>query len=111
MVQTVQPYLQVILTTFNIMIIIYGFYKFLGKPHSTLEGRLIELETKHKALEDRVKDGDRNIDINGDDLEAIKRCLLALLEFEISYCINTGYGDVSELQAAKKELHTYLSKR
>lgn len=111
MITIIQPYLQTLLTFFNICIILFGFYKFLGKPRDTLEKRIIELDTRLKALEDRVKEGDKNIDINGDALEAIQKCLLALIEFEISYCSTTGYGNTEELQAAKKELHSYLARR
>lgn len=111
MITTIQPYFQTILTVLNIVIILYGFYKFLGKPRDTLEKRIVELDTRLKALEDRVKEGDKNIDVNGDALEAIQKCLLALIEFEISYCTSTGYGNTEELKEAKKELHSYLARR
>lgn len=111
MVNAILPVLQMVLAAGNICIIGYGFYKFLGKPHSTLESKIVRLDTELKELKDRVKEGDRNIDVNGEALEAIQRCLLCLLEFEISYCITTGYGNTKELEDAKRELHSYLAKR
>ncbi len=111
MVNAILPVLQMILAAGNICIIGYGFYKFLGKPHSTLESKVVQLDTELKELRDRVKEGDRHIDVNGDALEAIQRCLVCLLEFEISYCINTGYGNTSALEEAKRELNSYLVKR
>lgn len=112
MVNAILPILQMILAAGNICIIGYGFYKFLGKPHSTLESKVVQLDTELKELRDRVKEGDRHIDVNGDALEAIQRCLVCLLEFEINYCISTGYGgNTGALEEAKKELNSYLVKR
>ena len=43
---TVLPVLQMILAFCNIIIIGYGGYKFLNKPHDTLEQQVKELEKK-----------------------------------------------------------------
>ena len=43
MIQSILPILQTILALGNICVIGYGFYKFLGRPHSTLEQRVAVL--------------------------------------------------------------------
>jgi len=111
MVNQILPVLQMILAAGNIVIIGYGFYKFLGKPHSTLETRVVALETEVRNIKQSTRDGDKQIAVNAEATAVIQRCLLALIEFEISFCLSSGYDDTEDLEAAKKELHNYLAKK
>ena len=95
----------------NIVIIAYGLYKFLGKPHSTLEQRVVVLEKEIDDLK-REKDKDRErINDNNEATEVIQESLLALIEFEIQFCVRHNEGISEELRHAKEKLHSYLSKR
>lgn len=48
---------QLILTLFNIVIILYGFYIFLTKPRATLEKRVQVLEVKLAEVEKSLLQG------------------------------------------------------
>lgn len=111
MVQTILPILQTLLAFFNICIILFGFYKFLGKPRDTLEKRVSKLET-------RVDEHDRKIKSSDDDVQEIKEaskvmqtCTLALIDFELSYCTNTNYEHTEDLFKAKDTLRGYLERK
>lgn len=110
MVNAVLPVLQMILAAGNICIIGYGFYKFLGKPHSTLETRVVALETEIRNIKQSTRDGDKQIAVNAEGAAVLQRCLLALIEFEISFCLSSGYKDIADLEEAKRMLHDYLAK-
>lgn len=105
----IKDILSIIVMFCNICIMAYGFYKFLGRPHSTLEAKVIALEKEVQDLKLDVRDGDKQIAVNANALGVIQKCLLALLEFEISFCLSSGYNDTDDLEAAKRELHNYLS--
>lgn len=111
MISAMLPVLQMILAIGNICIIAYGFYKFLGKPHSTLEARVTVLESEIRSIKQSTRDGDRQIAVNAEATAVMQRCLLALIEFEISYCLASGYSDTKDLEEAKRELHNYLAKK
>lgn len=105
----IKDILSIIVMFCNICIMAYGFYKFLGRPHSTLEAKVIALEKEFQDLKLDVRDGDKQIAVSANALAVMQKCLLALIEFEISFCLSSGYNDTDDLEAAKKELHNYLS--
>ena len=118
MIQDFLPILQTLLATCNIIILVYGGYKFINKPHDTLE-------EKHEALVKRVDAHDAKFDeINkslhqGNDKfreqdktnEVLIRSTFALLEFEVHYC-ETEHKPISKnLEKAKDDLHEYLAQK
>lgn len=99
-----------ILKMANIAIIAYGLYKFLGKPHTTLEQRVIVLEKDIEDLKREKSETQGQIrDIN-ETLEVIQECMLALIEFEIQFFVGRNEDIPEELKHAKEKLHSYLSK-
>lgn len=110
--------LQIALTVLSLIIslctvatLIYGFGKFLSKPHDTLEQRVMTLEVKMKEserasekLDDRCKEQDETN-------EVLTRSTLALIEFEIQYCLTEKKPMSKDLERAKDDLHHYLSKK
>lgn len=100
----------------NIIIIGYGLYKFLNRPHDTLEA-------KHEALEKRVDKHDAKIEDIEESLRkgndkfrsqeetnaSFKSVMLSFVNYEIAYCIHTGYEHTEDLMNAKHELENYLS--
>lgn len=116
MVGTVLPIAQLILAFCNIVIIGYGLVKFLNKPHDTLEQQVKELEKKVEAHEYAFKEI-RQALLNGNDrfkdqddaIRVLIKSTLALIEFEMQYCL-TEHKDLSTgLIKAKDELNDYLS--
>ena len=113
---TVLPVLQMILAFCNIIIIGYGGYKFLNKPHDTLEQQVKELEKKVEAHEYAFKEV-RQALLNGNDrfkdqddaIRILIKSTLALIEFEMSYCLIEHKEISPALSKVKEELNDYLS--
>ena len=109
MVQSLLPVLQTLIALANICVIAYGFYKFLGRPHSTLEQRVAVLEAKIKENEDRLKAGNKRFETLEEKNTVFMHCMLCFIDFEIAYCQETGYEHSEDLMKAKAILHEYLA--
>lgn len=109
--QSILGVMQIFLAFCNICIILVGFVKFLGKPHSTLEQRVTALEVRVEELEDQDKE-------KSDRFEKIEKALnvmihsnLSLIEFEMQYCL-TEHKEMSDsLKESKKALHDFLAEK
>lgn len=114
----VSEYLKVFLQIAQVVTILFAVYKFTRKPHDTLESRVSTLEvevkeTKQSLLQgnDRFRELDDKFHEQDKTNAVITKSTLALIEFEIQYCL-TEHKDMSEgLKQAKKELNDYLSDR
>lgn len=103
--------MQVILAFCNLCIMGFVFVKFLGKPHDTLEIRVTTLEGKIRDIEASLKKGNEKFSEHDRANEVIIKSVIALIEFEIQYCL-TEHKEMSEnLTKAKNDLHEYLSRR
>lgn len=101
---TIMTGMQMILAFCNICIIGYGFYKFLNTPRDSMEQRITALEVEVKNLK-------LSQEHDQDTLKVLTRSTLALIEFEMQYCM-TEHKDMSDsLKAAKKDLEEFLSQR
>lgn len=103
--------LQVITMTISLFVMAWGFKKFLSSPRRELELRVAELETE-------VKDLKREREVNvikfkkiDDVLEVILRSTIALIEFEVQYCLTENKIPTQALEKAREGLNEYLSKR
>lgn len=117
-IQSTLPVLQTILATCNIVILGYGLYRFLNRPHDTLEKRHEELEkrvdehdVKFKEVEESLHHGNDKFRQQADINEVFINCMLAFIDFEMAYCSSTGYKDLEDLDNAKQTLRKYLAKR
>ena len=110
------PVLQTILALCNILIIGYGGYKFLNKPHDNLETKHDELVKRVDKQDVRLNDIEESL-LKGNDRfreqehanAAFRSIMLSFVNFEVAYCLHTGYEHTEELLKAKKELEDYLS--
>lgn len=100
---------QLVLTLFNIIIILYGFYIFLTKPRTTLEKRVQALEVKMAEVEKSLLQGNDRFQSQDETLEVLIRSTLALIEFEVQYCITENKPISDDLKKVKEDLHIYLS--
>lgn len=115
-VQEVLPVLQVILTFGNISVLGYALFKFLNKPHDSLEEKQEELAKRVDKHDSRLEDIEESL-LKGNDRfreqeetnASFKSVMLSFVNFEIAYCIHTGYEHTEDLLSAKKELEFYLS--
>lgn len=100
---------QLVLTLFNIIIILYGFYIFLTKPRTSLEKRVQALEVKMAETEKSLLQGNDRFRSQDETLEVLIRSTLALIEFEVQYCITENKPISDDLKKVKEDLHIYLS--
>lgn len=110
-IATMLPILQFILTFGNLCIMLYAFKTFLSKPHDTLEERVNKLEDDIKDMKSQMAIGLGRCDENRDTLTVIINSLLALIEWEMEYCITEHKTPSEGLIDAKKTLQIFLSKR
>lgn len=115
-IQILLTMLQLVLAASNICILGYALVKFLNKPHDTLEDKLKALEAKITALELDVKEVKQSL-LQGNDKfrkqkntnEVLIHSTLALIEFEIQYCLIEHKEMSKGLEQAKEDLHKFLS--
>lgn len=107
-----QPYLQMALNIGSIVVMLYALRKFLGTPHDDLLSRVVTLER-------RMDEAEKSLNINWDDHraqketnEAIQNAVLAIVDFELTFCSHAGYDiDTTDLEEAKRILRQHLAKK
>ena len=105
------PFFQLILAICNIAIIGYGFYKFLGKPHDDIKDRISDCELEIKEIKRSLDRGEDNFKAQDDTNEVLIHSIMALIEFEIQYCLTEKKPMSKDLEKAKDDLHSYLAKK
>ena len=103
--------LQTVLYFLNICVLLYAFYNFMKKPQNTLEDRVAQVEGKVNDIEVSLKQGNDRFRDQKDTDEVFANCMLAFIDFEIAYCIHTGYEHDKDILRAKETLEKYLAKR
>ena len=116
--EALSEFLKVFLQLANVIVLGYALWKFLNKPHNTMDIRIKELETKILELEVRLKEFDQSLHQGNDRFkdqertnEVMQSCMLALIDFELAYCIHTSYEDTEDLMRAKTELRNHLARK
>ena len=116
MIQSVKDFLQIALWVANLILLSYGGYKFLNKPHSDLEDRVDALEDKSKELELKIKEHEESLRVGNDRFRkqkrsnaAFKNIMLSFIDFEIAFCQETKYANIKDLELAKAKLQKYLT--
>ena len=91
--------------------LIFALFKFLNKPHDTLEQRVALLEAQMKDSDrDKVRLTDRCRE-QDETNEVLIHSVMALIEFEIQYCLTEKKEVSKDLENARLALHHYLAKK
>lgn len=116
MISTIKDGLQILLQLLNLIVIIYGGYKFFNKPndtlaekHEALEKRVTALELKSKEQEESLRNGNDRFRKQKRTNAAFKAINMAFINFEIAFCQATNYANTDELKKAKTKLETLLT--
>lgn len=116
MIQQIKDFLQIALWIANLVLLSYGGYRFLNKPHDALEDRIETLENKIRELEIKQKEHDDSLKIGNDRFRkqkrsnaAFKTIMLSFVDFEIAFCQETKYANIKDLLLAKEKLQRYLT--
>ena len=111
-------FLKILLQFANVVVLGYALYRFLNKPHDTLETKHEELkkrvdghDLKFKEIETSLQRNDHKFDKQQDLNEVFIKCMLAFIDFEMAYCSATDYKDTEDLKSAKATLRQYLAER
>lgn len=89
----------------------YAGYKFTRKPHDTLEKRVSDLEDKNKEIELELLKKDERIREIEELCGVIIRSVIALIEFEMQYCLTENKPVSKGLEKAKETLDDYFAKK
>lgn len=109
-VQALLPYIQLALNTCSLIAILFAFYKFTRKPQDTLEQRVTALEVKQREHDEALHHGNDRFRELKEASTLIITSLIALIEFEMDYCMHHGDENISDgLMEAKNELYHYLA--
>ena len=115
--QTFSEILKVLLQVANIAVLGYALYKFLNKPHDTLETKHEELKKRVDEHDVKIREVEKSLHQGNDKFReqdetnaTFKSVMLAFVDFEIAYCLHTSYEFTDDLMRAKKELQDYLSR-
>ena len=110
--------LKIILQFANVIVLGYALYRFLNKPHDTLETKHEELkkrvdehDLKFKEIDDSLHQGNDKFRKQQDLNEVFIKCMLAFIDFEMAYCSATDYKDTEDLKSAKATLRQYLAEK
>ena len=116
--QEVLTIMQLGLAFGNFCIMLYALSKFIKKPHDKLIDRIVALEVQVDELKDSLKQGNdrfrehtKRFEKQYDTNEVLIRSVLALIEFEMQYCIEEKKGLTDGLKNAKADLDKFLSRR
>ena len=111
MIDTIQMILTLIISLANLCVLMYGLYKFTKKPHDTLDQRITALEVQIENIKDSLNQGQDKFRAHDESIKVLIHSTLALIEFEIQYCL-IEHKEMSEsLKKAKEDLHNFLSDR
>lgn len=116
MANTISEFLKLILQIANLVIICYGGYKFLHKPHDTLENEVQQIKKDQVEQGLKIKEIQRSLDNSHEKHRDQKQmntvfinCMLAFIDFEMAYCQHSGYEYSEDLEKAKNTLQEYLA--
>lgn len=111
MIKEILPIFQLAVSICTLMGMFYAFKKFLQKPHDTLEERIIALELKQKETDQKLLQGNDRFRKQDDTNEVFINCMLAFIDFELSYCSHTDYKYTEDLDKAKDTLRKHLARK
>ena len=104
--------LKVFLQVAQMVTILYAVYKFSRKPHDSLEQRVTNLEVKVNEIEDSLKQGNDKFRELKKASTLIVNSIIALIEFEVDYCMHHGDEKISDkLEQSKNALYNFLTEK
>ena len=111
MIEQLLPILQTCLAVGNLCIMLWALKTFLNKPHNTLDARITAIEVDVREIKQSLLQGNDRFREQNDTNEVMQTCMLALIDFELGYCIHTNYGDTDDLIKAKDALRKHLARK
>ena len=110
MIANILPMVQLLVSVCTLLGMLYAFKKFIDKPHVTLENRIAALEVQQKEIDQKLHLGNDRFKAQDDTNEVFINCMLAFIDFELSYCSHTDYMYTEDLDKAKDTLRKHLAR-
>ena len=79
------------------------------EPIKVLSTKVDEHDVKLKEIETSLLQGNDRFREQDSTNEVMQTCMLALIDFELAYCIHTEYRDTEDLIKAKEALRKHLA--
>lgn len=102
----------------NLAVMIYALTRFLSKPRNELEARVLELEVLLKEVKesllkgnDKFRSYDAKFETQEKANEVMLHSLMALIAFEIEYCLTEHKMPSDDLKQAKDNLNLFLARK
>lgn len=111
MIDIFQNGLDLLLKIANVVILGYALYRFTKKPHDTLDQRVTALEVEVKNIKESLNHGQDKFRKHDESIKVLLHSTLALIEFEIQYCLIEHKEMSDSLKKAKEDLHNFLSEK
>lgn len=111
MINIIQDGLDLFLKIANVILLGYALYKFTKKPHDTLDQRVTALEVEVKNIKESLNHGQDKFRKHDESIKVLLHSTLALIEFEIQYCLIEHKEMSDSLKKAKEDLHNFLSEK
>lgn len=102
---------QLLVASFTLLGMAYAFKKFMQKPKDSIIERITTLEVEVKDVKSSLLQGNDRFRKQDDTNEVVLHSILALIDFEMQYCITEKVPMSDYLKDAKEDLQKYLSKR
>lgn len=116
MIPEIKDIMSLLLQIANLIIIAYGGYKFLNKPHDTLSDEVKQIKEKQVAQDLTLQEVKKELNASFDKHReqektnaVFKRVFMLMANFEVAFCLHTGYDHTEDLVKAKEELDKYLA--
>jgi hypothetical protein len=100
-----------VLTVLNIIDKQNTLKKNAAEPFNNLKARVDAHDVEIGDIKLALKQGNDRFREQEDTNEVLIHSVLALIEFEIQYCLTEHKEPSKDLERAKEDLHAYLSKR
>ena len=116
MLDQFSEWLKLLLQVANVVIIGYGLYKFLHRPQDTIQEEIKKIQAKQVAHDLLIKEMQKELDASFEKHReqertnaVFKKVFLLLANFEVAFCLHSGYEHTEDLTKAKEELDNYLA--
>lgn len=109
--ETIQLILEIFLGLCNCCIMLAIFWGFIRRPHNNLEDRVKTVEVQVEEMKNSLYQGNDRFREQKDMNEVFINCMLSFIDFEIAFCMNSGYEHSTDLMKAKEVLQHYLARK
>ena len=111
MFDSISDILKLILQIAQVIALFYAGWKFTRKPHDTLESRITVIEQRIREIDLILGKNEERISEIEEACGVMMRAVLALVEYEIQYCLTEDKQLSKGLEKAKESLDDYFAKK